>query len=170
MKKRNIFKLTVITAICGLFALQSCKKDPVDKPVDTTPAIVKPYILFNGFKYTASKQDKLAVEFTGGDSILVWIGTGTFDTALSIGHNPKDIKVGTYTIDSTVSPDKGFVTIKLAWGNNISSPFLNFAKGSYEIKRENGKYVSYLKNGEAWNRNDHTERYKNIEFKVIWPY
>jgi hypothetical protein len=170
MKKRIILQISVITAICGFFALQSCKKDSVDKPVDTTPTIVKSFISFNGFKFYASKSPSLEVKYTGGDSVLIWSGSGTFDTTLTIGHNPNDIKVGTYSIDSTVAPDKGFVTVKLAWGNNISSPFLNFAKGNYEIKRENGKYVSYLKNGEAWNGNNHKDRYYNIEFKVIWPY
>lgn len=170
MKKRNILHILSISAIGGLFMLQSCSKDPVDKPIDTTPALVKPYILVNGQKFICAKPKYLGVDFSGGDSMLKWIGTGTFDTSISIGHNTEDIKVGAFTIDSTVAPDKGFVTITIRWGNNISSPVLNLAKGTYEIKRENGKYVSYLKNGEAYNGLDHKDRYYNIEFKVIWPY
>jgi hypothetical protein len=106
-----------------------------------------------------------------GDSTLVWATRGASDTTLLISHNPKDIKVGTYNIDSSlVAPDPGFVCIRLRWGNNIGSPLFNFAKGSYEIKKENGKYVSYLKGGEAWSNDNHAKRSKNIEFKVVWPY
>jgi hypothetical protein len=51
-----------------------------------------------------------------------------------------------------------------------SSPNINIAKGTYELKRENGKFVSYLKNGEGFNGLKHNQRFYNIEFKVVWPY
>ncbi len=171
MKQKTIFRLSLIAAVCGLLILQSCEKDPVTPPVDNS-ANVKPYILINGFKYFCAKQTELRVKDIGsGDSTLVWSTIGASDTTLLISHNPKDIKVGTYGIDSSlVAPDPGFVCIRLRWGNNIGSPLFNFAKGSYELKRENGKYVSYLKGGEAWNKNDHSQRVKNVEFKVVWPH
>ena len=162
MKKSTIFRLSLIAAVCGMLILQSCEEDPVTPPVDNTSS-VKPYILINGFKYFCAKQTELSVKDIGsGDSTLVWSTIGASDTTLLISHNPND--------SSLVAPDPGFVCIRLRWGNNISSPLFNFAKGSYELKKENGKFVSYLKGGEAWNKNDHSQRVKNIEFKVVWPY
>jgi len=137
MKKSTIFRFSLLAAICGMLILQSCGKDPVTSPVDNS-ASVKPYILINGFKYFCAKQTELRVKDIGsGDSTLVWSTIGASDTTLLISHNPKDIKVGTYSIDSSlVAPDPGFVCIRLRWGNNTSSPLFNFAKGSYELKRE----------------------------------
>ena len=170
MKKRTIFRFSLIAAICGLFILQSCEKDPV-KPVDPiTPSNEKPYILFNGFKYYCAKQRELRVVNDQGDTILDWIGTGSFDTMLFIKHVAKDIKVGTYVVDSTGFPDPGGISTGFRWGTNISSPNVNLVKGNYQLKRENGKFVSYLKNGEAINGVNHKQRFYNIEFKVIWPY
>lgn len=170
MKKRNILHILSIAAIGGLFILQSCSKDSVEPPATTTPAEVKPFIMVEGFKYYCAKQKELKVSNLQGDTLLSWIGTGSFDTSLSIKHVANDIKVGTFTVDSTSFPDPGGVSIGIRWGTNISSPKLNIMKGIYELKRENGKFVSYLKNGEAINGLDHKDRYYNIEFKVIWPY
>lgn len=170
MKKRNILSILSIAAVGGFFMLQSCSKDPVDPPATTTPAEVKPYILVNGKKFIGAQPKLLAVKYEGGDSVLRWVGTGFLDTSVAIIHAVNNIKSGTYSIDSTGAPDPNFVAIVIRWGNNISSLSLNIAKGNYELKRENGKYVSYLKNGEAFNGSDHADRYYNIEFKVIWPY
>lgn len=170
MKKRNILSILSIAAVGGFFMLQSCSKDPVDPPATTTPAEVKPYIMVKGFKYYCANQEELKVSNKQGDTLLSWIGTGTSDTILGIIHMANDIKVGLYKFDSTIATDPGFITGSLRWGTNISSPILNFVKGDYELKRENGKFVSYLKNGEAYNGTNHKDRYYNIEFKVIWPY
>jgi hypothetical protein len=170
MKKRIILQISAITAICGFFALQSCKKDSVDKPVDSTPTVVKPYISVNGQKFICKTPSTHSVTLSAGDSLLTWSGTGTFDTILFVRHQKNEIKVGTFKIDSSGFGDVGQVAIALRWGTNISSPSLQIATGTYELKRENGKYVSYLKNGEAYNGNDHKDRFYNIEFKVIWPY
>ena len=170
MKKRIIYQLSVITAICGFFVLQSCEKDPVDKPVDSTPTVVKPYISVNGQKFICKTPKTLSVTLSAGDSLLTWSGTGSFDTILSVRHQKNEIKVGKFKIDSTGFGDVGQVGIGIRWGTNISSPTLILASGSYELKRENGKYVSYLTNGEAYNGTNHKDRFYNIEFKVIWPY
>lgn len=170
MKKRIIFPLYVIAAISGFFALQSCEKDPVDKPVDTTPTNEKPYIMVKGFKYYCANQKTLAVSNSSGDTVLNWTGTGVSDTILKIKHVANDIKVGSYKVDSTAFPDKGSISTDIRWGTNIGSLNLNIVKGTYELKRENGKFVSYLKNGEAINGTNNKDRYYNIEYRVVWPY
>jgi hypothetical protein len=169
MKKSTVFKLSLIAAVCGLLILQSCEKDPVTPPVDNTSS-VKPYIMVKGFKYYCAKQRELTVDNYVGDTLLQWIGTGFDDTMLSIIHMANDIKVGTYKFDSTIAAEKGFITGAIRWGTINNAPNLNLVSGNYEIKRENGKFVSYLKNGEAYNGLNHKDRYYNIEFKVVWPY
>lgn len=170
MKRYAVVGLLMTTAIGFASFLNSCKKDPDDKPVDTTPTTVKPYISVNGQKFICKTPSTLSVTMSGGDSLLTWSGTGTSDTILYVRHQKNEIKVGTFKIDSTGFGDVGHVSIGIRWGINISSPTLNIASGTYELKKENGKYVSYLKNGEAFNKSDHSVRFKNIEFKVIWPY
>ncbi len=170
MKKSTVFRFSLLAAVCGLLILQSCEKDPVTPPVDNS-ASVKPYILVNGQKFVCARPYALEVIFTGRDSLLFWAGTGFSDTMLSVYHQTNGIKVGTFKIDSTGFGGPGFITCFIWWGNQSTSLILNLMKGSYELKRENGKYVSYLKNGEAiYDDTDHSKRFKNIEFKVIWPY
>ena len=169
MKKSTIFRLSLIVAICGLFILQSCEKDPVTPPVDNS-ASVKPYVLVNGVKFVCAQPRSLYVSWTGGDSQLTWAGTGFSDTFIWIAHQKNEIKVGSYKIDSTGFGDPGFIVTSFRWGILSSSPVINIAKGTYELKRENGKFVSYLKNGEGYNGLKHNQRFYNIEFKVVWPY
>lgn len=169
MKKRIVLKFALIAAVCGMLILQSCEEDSVTPPVDNTTT-VKPYISVNGQKFICKTQTKLNVTLDGRDSVLTWVGTGFSDTILYIRHQKNELKVGTYQIDSTLFGDKGLVVITIGWGNMATSPKLSLATGTYELKRENGKFVSYLKNGEAYINYDPTKRVKNIEFKVVWPY
>ncbi len=169
MKKSTIFRLSLIVAICGLFILQSCEKDPVTPPVDNS-ASVKPYIIVRGVKFVCAKPSSLYVDGTTGDSQLIWSGTGSSDTIIWIGHQKNEVKVGSYKIDSTGFGDPGFISSSIRWGTMSSSPIINLAKGTYELKRENGKFVSYLKNGEGYHGLNHNQRFYNIEFKVVWPY
>lgn len=170
MKKRNILSILSIAAVGGFFMLQSCSKDTVEPPATTTPTEVKSYILVNGKKFIGANPKSLTVKLQSGDTVINWVGTGFMDTTLTIFHASNDIKTKSYIVDSLGgSPDPGFVNIGIIWGTNISSLKINFVKGDYEIKRENGKYVSYMKNGEAINGTDHKDRIYNIEFKLIWP-
>ena len=169
MKKSTIFRLSLVAAVCGLLILQSCEKDPVTPPVDNS-ANVKPYILVNGVKFVCAQPSSLKVTWTGGDSQLTWSGTGFSDTVIWIAHQKNEIKVGSYKIDSTGFGDPGFIVTSFRWGTLSSSPTINIAKGTYELKRENGKFVSYLKNGEGYHGIDNNKRFYNIEFKVVWPY
>lgn len=169
MKKRNVFKLSLIAAVCGMLILQSCEEDPVTPPVDNS-ASVKPYVMVNGQKFVCAQPSSLKVTWTGADSMLTWAGTGFSDTFIGIAHQKNEIKVGSYKIDSTGLGDPGFIVTAINWGSMASSPKINIAKGTYELKRENGKFVSYLKNGEGYNGLKHNQRFYNIEFKVIWPY
>jgi hypothetical protein len=161
MKKSTIFRFSLLAAVCGLFILQSCEKDPVTPPVDNS-VNVKPYILVKGVKFVCAKPSVLRVNGTAFDSTLTWWGTGSSDTIITISHQKNEIKVGSYQVDST-----GF---GVRWGTMSSSPKINIAKGTYELKRENGKFVSYLKNGEGFHGLNNNQRFYNIEFKVVWPY
>lgn len=169
MKQKTIFRLSLIVAVCGLLILQSCETDPVTPPVVNT-ASVKPYILVDGQKFVCANPRSLSVTWTGADSLLTWAGTGFSDTVIGIIHQQNEIKVGSYQVDSSGFGDPGFITCSIRWGILTSSPVMNLVKGSYELKRENGKFVSYLKNGEAIYKSNHSIRFKNIEFKVVWPY
>jgi hypothetical protein len=169
MKKSTIFRLSLIVAICGLFILQSCEKDPVTPPVDNS-ASVKPYIIVRGVKFVCAQPSSLYVSGITGDSQLIWKGTGFSDTIIWISHQKNEVKVGSYKVDSTGFGDPGFISSSIRWGTLSSSPWINIAKGTYELKRENGKFVSYLKNGEGYHGLNHNQRFYNIEFKVVWPY
>jgi hypothetical protein len=169
MKKSTIFRFSLLAAVCGLFILQSCEKDPVTPPVDNS-ANVKPYILVKGVKFVCAKPSVLRVNGTPFDSTLTWWGTGSSDTIITISHQKNELKVGSYQVDSTGFGDPGFITCGIRWGTMSSSPKINIAKGTYELKRENGKFVSYLKNGEGFHGLNNNQRFYNIEFKVVWPY
>ena len=169
MKKSTIFRFSLLAAVCGLFILQSCEKDPVTPPVDNS-ASVKPYIIVRGVKFVCAKPSSLRVTRNQNDSQLIWSGTGSSDTIIWISHQKNEVKVGSYKIDSTGFGDPGFITSTIRWGTMSSSPKINIAKGTYALKRENGKFVSYLKNGEGYNGLNHNQRFYNIEFKVVWPY
>jgi hypothetical protein len=169
MKKSTIFRLSLIVAICGLFILQSCEKDPVTPPVDNS-ASVKPYIIVRGVKFVCAQPSSLYVSGITGDSQLIWKGTGFSDTIIWISHQKNEVKVGSYKVDSTGFGDPGFISSSIRWGTLSSSPIINLAKGTYELKRENGKFVSYLKNGEGYHGLNHNQRFYNVEFKVVWPY
>jgi hypothetical protein len=169
MKKSTIFRLSLIAAVCGLFILQSCEKDPVTPPVDNS-ASVKPYIIVRGVKFVCAQPSSLYVSGITGDSQLIWKGTGFSDTIIWISHQKNEVKVGSYKVDSTGFGDPGFISSSIRWGTLSSSPIINLAKGTYELKRENGKFVSYLKNGEGYHGLNHNQRFYNVEFKVVWPY
>lgn len=174
MNKKTIFTIMLFSCAAFISFLASCTKDPVDNNNNTTvtPASA-PYIIVNGKKFVCAKPKSLKVSVTGGgtDSGLIWSGTGIGDTTLNLYHGNGRIKAGIYTIDSIGFAGPGMVGIGISWGSNIGSWSLAFAKGTYEIKKENGKWVSYLKNGEAWDQKvGKSARYKNIEFKAVWPF
>lgn len=91
MKKSTIFCFSLLAAVCGLFILQSCEKDPVTPPVDNS-ANVKPYILVNGVKFVCAKPSVLRVNGTPFDSTLTWWGTGSSDTIITISHQKMSLK------------------------------------------------------------------------------
>ncbi len=159
------------TALFVVF-LSSCKKDPIDNNNNNTGnTIVPSSINVNGKKFVCANPNKNILNVSSGDTSIEWTGTGSTDTTLIITHGSKNIRTGFFEIDSTGSNyGNGKVAIKLFWGFNSNSWLLNFTKGDYEMKRENGKWVSYLKNGEAYDAKvGKTARFKNIELKYIWP-
>ena len=121
-------------------------------------------------KFVCAKPSSLRVTRNQNDSQLIWSGTGSSDTIIWISHQKNEVKVGSYKIDSTGFGDPGFITSTIRWGTMSSSPSITIVKGNYELKRENGKFVSYLKNGEGYHGIDNNKRFYNIEFKVVWRY
>lgn len=164
MKTKNLFKLTLLSiAVAGTFFVSSCGKDdnpPANNGGGTTTT-TEDYITFNG--RTVKKPKSVRRMISSGDTALEW---NKNDTTVNVYHELRVAK--TYSMAMGSDSDKG-VSVTFRWGAELSSPSVLLDGGTYELKKESGKWVSYITNATGKDATHGNAVVTGISARLTWP-
>lgn len=170
MKAIGVLCLAVMGMVSVSY-LSSCSKDEVGTTGGGGKEEVKDYLLFDGVRVEFNNPTKGYLS-TVNDTALIWSGNQPSgpegDTTLTIMHITR--KAMSFNVDSDgVEDDDVFINIR--WGDLDGKPRLTLNGGDYTLKREDGFWVSTLKNGTGtFVKNSGDEvKYTGIEFRATWP-
>ncbi len=151
--------------------LNSCKPDKPINPLK--PLSDEMYIQFNGLKVICKVPTVAYQTFilTTGDTSVSWQGNinGLGDTMIQISHVGPRILGKKYKINVDYN-DSDAVIINLLWSNIPGQPSIILTDGDYTLEKENGKWVSVVKNGVGIDGLMSDKKYSGIECRIIWPY
>ena len=167
--------ITSAFALCGmalLTLLAACEKDDGGGNNNNNPPAPsgKAYFNLDGQVFVGANSPSFDYSVLDQDTQVNWIGKGGItDTSIYVRHVFPNFRTGFYTIDSGIVYEPGKVNIGATWGFEASSPFVKVTSGTYELKRENNKFVGYLTNGKGKNTKN-GKRYNSITMKFIYPF
>ena len=173
MNKKTIQTLFMASAFSALLILGACSKDDGGGNNNNNPPAPsgKAYFNLDGKVFVGANSPTLEVVVVGSDTQVFWDGKGSIvDTSISIYHSQANFRPAMYVVDSNdLISTPGHVIIEATWGTELSSPFVRVTSGTYELKRENNKFVGYLTNGKGKNTKN-GKRYNSITMKFIYPF
>ena len=173
MNKKNMKTLFMASAFSALLIFSACEKDNGggnnNNNNPPTPS-GKAYFNLDGQVFVGANSPSFNYSVLDMDTQVNWTGKGGItDTNIYVRHVFPNFKIGFYTIDSGIAYEPGKVNIGATWGYEASSPFVEVTSGTYELKRENNKFVGYLTNGKGKNSKN-GKRYNSITMKFIYPF
>jgi hypothetical protein len=176
MKTKFILSACALCGMALLTLLAACEKDngggDNNNNTNNQPAPTqKPFFNLDGKLFVGARNPTLDIDVVGSDTQVLWTGKGSIvDTTIAIYHSQANFQPGFYVVDSNDLTSKPkHVIIEAAWGKESSSPFVRVTSGTYELKRENNKFVGYLTNGKGKNTKN-GRRYNSITMKCIYPF
>lgn len=174
-------KTKFIRSACALFGmalltiLAACEKDngggDNNNNNNNPPApSQKAFFNLDGQVFVGARNPTFSYDILDKDTQVEWRGKGGItDTLIYVNHVHPCFRTGFYIIDSAgIATVPGKVNMGATWGFEASSPVVKVTSGTYELKRENNKYVGYLTNGKGKNVKN-GKRYNNITMKFIYP-
>lgn len=173
MNKKTIQTLFMASAFSALLILGACSKDDGggNNNNNNPPAPTgKAFFNLDGQVFVGANSPSFDYSVLDQDTQVNWTGKGGItDTNIYVRHVFPNFRTGFYTIDSGIVYEPGKVNIGATWGYEASSPFVKVTSGTYELKRENNKFVGYLTNGKGKNTKN-GKRYNSITMKFIYPF
>ena len=147
--------------------LNSCKPDnPTKAPSKEM------YIQFSNIKVICKVPAVSYQTFllTTGDTSVSWQGNinGLGDTMIQISHFGPRILGKKYKLNVDYN-DPDAVIVSVLWSNISGQPCIILTGGDYTLEKENGKWVSVVKNGVGIDGLKFDIKYSGIECRIIWP-
>lgn len=174
MKNNYIRSAFALFGIGLLSILAACEKDnggDNNNNNNNTPApAAKAFFNLDGQVFVGETSPSFEVRRNSDDTQVFWSSKGRIvDTTISVYHVVPHFRAAKYTVDSMVGFTPGTVEIWAEWGTESTSPKILVTSGTYELKRENNKFVGYLTNGKGKNTKN-GRRYNSITMKFIYPF